>query len=103
MEEKILAEMQFKLTFPTRMTHFGIIQESEQNNPDNGPLPKKYVCLCTFLLEMSLLMRWEDATDEELAQAVSFLAKKVLKMSSGWSSDSVLQLAYKFMGVWRDN
>lgn len=103
MEEKILAEMQFKLTFPTRMTHFGIIQEAEQIDQNNGPLPKKYLCLCTFLLEMSLFVRWEDATDQELAQAVSFLAKKVLKITTGWTSDSVLQLAYKFMGVWRDN
>ena len=102
MEEKILAEMQFKLTFPTRMTHFGIIQEAEQNQ-NNDQIIKKYICLCTFLLEMSLLSRWEDTTDQELAQAVSFLAKKVLKITTGWTSDSILQLAYKFMGVWRGN
>lgn len=47
-------------------------------------------------------MRW-DETDEELAEAISFLAKKVMKMTTGWASDSVLQLAYKFMGVWREN
>lgn len=62
---------------------------------------KKYQSLCSFLLEMSLLVRWEDTKDQDIAEAASFLAKKVLKMPVGWTSDAVMQIAYRMMGVWR--
>jgi hypothetical protein len=65
------------------------------------PNSKKYHSLCLFLLELSLLVRWEDTKDTDLAEAISFLTKKVLKMGTGWTSDTVMQIAYKMMGIWR--
>jgi hypothetical protein len=66
-------------------------------------LAKKYHSLCHFLLELTLLVRWDEGSDAELAEAITFLAKKVIKISTGWTSDNIMQLAYKLIGVWREN
>lgn len=57
MEEKILSLMGFKLTFPTRFTHSGMIMERELSY---GPNARKLRSLVVFLLELSLLVEWED-------------------------------------------
>jgi len=110
MEDKILRMTHFKLTFPTRFTFYGLQQEEIDNVIANSYdsnhrtiNAKKFSSLIIFLLEMSLLCLWEDASESDLAEAAYFLACKVLKVSSPIISDSVMELAYKLMGVWREN
>jgi len=62
---------------------------------------KKYNSYCLFFLTLSLLVRWNDITNSDLAEAASFLAKKVLKSPTGWVNDNILDIAYKLMNIWR--
>lgn len=101
MEERLLAVVQFRLTFPTRYTFYGLLRESYAHEPHRNN--KKLHALVGFLLEVSLLALWEDVSENDIAEAALFLAGKILKLGSGWASDSVMETAYKLMGLWREN
>jgi hypothetical protein len=69
MEDRVLTMTQFKLTFPTRYTFYGLMQENINtiiaNSYDSNYRTvnaKKFSSLIVFLLEMSLLCLWEDAS-----------------------------------------
>lgn len=59
--------------------------------------------MIVFLLELSLLVEWEDYSEQELGEAGVFLAAKVLKYPAPNVSERTMEAAYRLMGVWREN
>lgn len=50
---------------------------------------------------MSLMSLWDDATEEELAQAIFLLAKKVSNIETVSLSRKICQLSWKLIQVWK--
>lgn len=98
MEEKLLALMGFRLTFLTSFAHAGLIMENELSY---GPNAKKLKSMVSFMLELSLLVQWDDLNEKDIAEAAVFLAAKVLKYPPPGVSDRVMEVAFRLLGVWR--
>lgn len=54
-----------------------------------------------FLLELSLIELWEDASEEEICQAAIFLAKKILIIETENPNRKICQITWKLMQAWR--
>jgi hypothetical protein len=69
MEDKVLKMTEFKLTFATRFTFYGLqkdkIEKAIANSCDNNHRTinaTKFSSLMMFLLEMSMLCIWEETS-----------------------------------------
>lgn len=49
-----------------------------------------------------MLREWEEYQDRDIAEAVVFLASKVLRVGRS-AGEGVMEIAWKLMGVWREN
>lgn len=101
MEASVLAHNQFCLTFPTRFTFSEHILAEYRDLPHNKL--KRLQDLTLYLLEISLMSMWEDASEDEVGQAACFLAAKVLQMEIELPCRKVCQLAWSLMKVWKEN
>ena len=103
MEAKILMENQFCLTYPTRYTFTEhLLPFSEFAFLGHNKF-KRLQHLTEYLLELSLLCLWEDATEDEVGTAATFLAQKVLQIDVETPHRKICQIAWKLMKVWNEN
>lgn len=67
---------------------------------------KRMKSFISFLLELSLLHQWEDCSENDISEAAIFLAAKVLKKRGEHRfvvTTRVMELAYRLIGVWKEN